>query len=129
MRQSAQSRRQCANQTLEAPKRHPSNGQQDMNKNSSRVAGPNLEGPTCKPRHTTIHTKTITNENPGICFRFLFRNGKAQKFPQIFFCIWFRSDHVGHAQATTAGHTYENKNQTPEIFFRFCFCNPKERKS
>ena len=28
---------------------------------------------------------------------------------QIFLCICFRSDHVGHAQATTAGHTYEIK--------------------
>ena len=40
------------------------------------------------------------------------------------FRICFRKDHVGQAQATTAGHTYQN-NQIPEIFFRFC--NPKER--
>ena len=55
----------------------------------------------------TIRTETITNENLGILFRFRFRNGKANKFPQIFFCICFRNDHVGHAQATTAGPAYE----------------------
>ena len=55
----------------------------------------------------TIHTETTTNENLEILFRFRFRNGKAIKFPQIFFRICFRNDHVGHTQATTAGHTYE----------------------
>ena len=55
----------------------------------------------------TIHTRIITNKNPEICFRIRFRNGKANKFPQIFFHICFRNDHVGHAQATTAGHAYE----------------------
>ena len=50
----------------------------------------------------------ITNKNLEICFRIRFRNGKAaNKFPQIFFRFCFRNDHVGHAQATTAGHTYE----------------------
>ena len=49
----------------------------------------------------------ITNENLEILFRFRFRNGKANKFPQIFFCICFRNGRVGHAQATTAGHAYE----------------------
>ena len=49
----------------------------------------------------------ITNKNLEICFRIRFRNGKANKFPQIFFRIRFRNDHVGHAQATTAGHAYE----------------------
>ena len=54
-----------------------------------------------------IHIKMITNEDLEICFRIRCRNGKAKKFPQIFFRICFRNDHVGHAQATTAGHTYE----------------------
>ena len=49
----------------------------------------------------------ITNKHLEICFRIRFRNGKANKFPQIFFHICFRNDHVGHAQATTAGHAYE----------------------
>ena len=57
----------------------------------------------------TIHTKIITNKNLEICFRIRFRNGKANKFPQIFFRICFRNDHVGHAQATTAGHAYKIK--------------------
>ena len=52
---------------------------------------------------STIHTRMITNKNLGICFGIRFRNGKANQFPQI--C--FRNDHVGHAQATTAGHAYE----------------------
>ena len=38
---------------------------------------------------------------------FAFVMEKADKFPQIWYCICFRNDHVGHAQATTAGHTYE----------------------
>ena len=59
--------------------------------------------------HITIHTKMITNKNLEICFRIRFRNGKANIFPQIFFRICFRNDHVGHAQATTAGHAYEIK--------------------
>ena len=54
-----------------------------------------------------MRTETITNENQEILFRFRFRNGKANKFQQIFFRICFGSDHVGHAQATTPGHTYE----------------------
>ena len=49
----------------------------------------------------------ITNENLEILFRFRFRNGKANKFPQICFRICFRNGHVGHTQATTAGHTYK----------------------
>ena len=49
----------------------------------------------------------ITNENLEICFRIRFRNGKANKFPRIFFRICFCNDHAGHAQATTAGHAYE----------------------
>ena len=55
----------------------------------------------------TIRTEMITNENLEIFFRFRFRNGKANKFAQIFFRFRFRNDHVGHAQARTAGHTYE----------------------
>ena len=52
----------------------------------------------------------ITNENLEILSRFRFRNGKANRFPQvlIFFCICFRNDHVGHTQATTTGHTYRH---------------------
>ena len=57
----------------------------------------------------TIRTEIITNENLEILFCFRFRNGKANKFPQIFFRICFRNGHVGHAQATAAGHTYEAK--------------------
>ena len=56
---------------------------------------------------STIRTETITNENLEILFCFRFCNGKANKFPQIFFRICFRNDYAGHAQATTAGHTYE----------------------
>ena len=48
-----------------------------------------------------------TNENLEILFCFRFRTGKASKFPLIFFCICFCNDHVGCAQATTAGHAYE----------------------
>ena len=59
------------------------------------------------PKKSTICTETITNENLEILFRFRFRNGKANKFPQIFFCICFRHGHVGHAQATTTGHACE----------------------
>ena len=55
----------------------------------------------------TIRTVIITNENLEILFRFRFRNGKTNQFPQIFFRICFRNGHVGHAQATTTGHTYE----------------------
>ena len=61
----------------------------------------------CDSKCTTIRTETITNENLEILFRFRFRNGKANKFPHIFFRFRFRNDHVGHAQATTAGLTYE----------------------
>ena len=59
------------------------------------------------PFGATIRTETITNENLEILFRFCFRNGKPNKSPQIFFHFRFRNDHVGHAQATTAGLTYE----------------------
>ena len=58
---------------------------------------------------------TITNNNLEICFCIRFRNGKANKFPQLFFRICFRNDHVGHAQATTAGHAYEI-NENPGDF-------------
>ena len=67
------------------------------------------------PAHGTIHTRTITNENLRICFRFGFRNGKANQFPQIFFCICFRNDHVGQAQATTVGQTYEKKSNPKDF--------------
>ena len=62
-----------------------------------------------------IRTATITDENLEILFRFRFRNGKANKFPQIFFRFRFRNDHVGHAQAATAGLTYEI-NSSPQDF-------------
>ena len=61
-------------------------------------------------RTITIHTEIITNENLEILFRFCFRNRKANKFPQILFRMCFRNGHVGHAQATTTGHTYESKS-------------------
>ena len=76
----------------------------------------------------TVHTKTITNQNLGICYRFRFRNGKANKFPQIFFRICFRNDHVGQAQATAAGHTYEIKSN-PRDFLSLSQSQCKERKS
>ena len=63
----------------------------------------------CHCPQNTIHTKIITNKNLEICFRIRFRNGKVNKFPQIFFRSSFRNDHVGHAQATIAGHAYEIK--------------------
>ena len=49
----------------------------------------------------------ITNENLEILLRFRIRNGKANKFFQIFFRVCFCNDYVGQAQATTAGHAYE----------------------
>ena len=65
---------------------------------------------------SAIHTRIITNKNLEICFRIRFRNAiETNKFPQIFFRICFRNDHVGHAQATTAGHAYEI-NQNPGDF-------------
>ena len=72
----------------------------------------------------TILTQTLTNENLGICFRFRFRHGKANKLPQSFFRICSRNDHVGDAQATLT-----KKYQNPRDFFRFRFRNPTERKS
>ena len=78
-------------------------------------------------RGITIRTETITNENLEILFRFRFRNGKANKIPQIVFRICFHNDHVGHTQSTTASHTYEIKIQ--EVFFSFRFRNSTERKS
>ena len=61
---------------------------------------------TIAAERVTIRTEKITNENLEILFRFRFRNGKANKFSQILFRFRFRNDHVGHAQATTAGLTY-----------------------
>ena len=43
----------------------------------------------------------------GDLFCFRFHKGKANNFPEIFFRVCLRNHHVGHAQATTAGHTYE----------------------
>ena len=60
-----------------------------------------------RPSQGNIRTEMTTNENLEILFRFRSRNGKAIKFPQIFFRICICNDHVGHAQATTAGHAYE----------------------
>ena len=66
-----------------------------------RPPGLNYESPVCYPTTTNSHKKTslnipsyhphktITNENLEICFRFRFRNGKANKIPLIFFCICF----------------------------------------
>ena len=54
----------------------------------------------------TICAETITNENQEILFCVCFRNGQDNILPQIF-CICFHNDHVGHAQATTTGDTYE----------------------
>ena len=58
---------------------------------------------------------SATNEHLEMLFPFRFRNGKAQTFPQMFFRFHFRNDHVGHAQATTAGLTYEI-NENPRDF-------------
>ena len=55
----------------------------------------------------TIGTEMITNENLEIFICNRFRNGKANRFAQIFFRFRFRNDHVGHAPARTAGHAYE----------------------
>ena len=71
---------------------------------------------------TTICTEKITNENLLILFCFRFRNGKANKFPQIVFGIRFRNDHVGNAQATTTGHTYTDQR------FSFAFAVLIQRK-
>ena len=67
------------------------------------------------PSAARFRAETITNENLGSFFHFRFRNGQANKIPQIFFRICFRNDRVGHAHATTAGHTYE-RNQNPRDF-------------
>ena len=75
-----------------------------------------------------IRTETITNESLETLFPFRFRNGKANRFPQIFFRIRFRNDHVGDAQATTASHTYEII-LSPELLFRFRVRDSTERKS
>ena len=40
-------------------------------------------------------------------FAFVMETQINSKFPQVFFRICFRSYHVGHTQATTAGYTYE----------------------
>ena len=63
---------------------------------------------------TTIRTKTITNENQEILVCFRFCNGEAIKFPQIFSRICFRYAHVGHAQATTAGHNSKKNQSLPD---------------
>ena len=72
----------------------------------------------------------ITNENLEILFRFRFRNGKANVFPQIFFRICFCNGHVGHAQATITGHTHRTKKKSQRFTFAFAFViqqreNPK----
>ena len=69
---------------------------------------------------------------------FIFRDGKADKIPKISFPICFVMncyEHVGHAQATAAGHNCKKKYQgfilafvlqqreilNPVLFFK-CFC-------
>ena len=58
--------------------------------------------------------------------------GRQMHSTRFSFCICFCNDHVGHAQATTASHTYENKMEKQktkttkkklEMFSRFCFRN------
>ena len=61
--------------------------------------------PSKQHQISAIRTEILINENLEILFRF--RNGKANEFPQIFFHSCFRNGHVGHAQATTTGHTFE----------------------
>ena len=61
--------------------------------------------------------------------------GKANEFPQIFFRICFRTDHVGQAQAITTGHTYNKNTESPQrCFLAFAFTiqqreNPESRDS
>ena len=69
--------------------------------------------------------RTIANEDLGIFSRFRFRIGEANSFFKILFRNCFRNEHVGHAQATTAGHYYK-KTIIPEIIFRICFRNLTE---
>ena len=57
----------------------------------------------------------------GFIFAFRFRNGKTINFPWIFFSICFRNDHVGQAQTTTAGHTYEKQIKSKRFSFAFAF--------
>ena len=66
----------------------------------------------------TIRTEIVTNENLGMFVCFRSRNGKAGVVPQIFFRICFHNEHVGHAEATAAGETYET-NQNPRDFLSF----------
>ena len=83
-------------------------------------------------RTNTIHKRMTTKKNLEICFRIRFRNGKANKFPQIFFRICFHNDHVGHAQATTAGHAYKiHQNPGDFLSLSLSYCNREkiERKS
>ena len=77
---------------------------------------------------SAIRTEMITNENLEILFQFCC--GKATKFPQVIFRICFRNGHVGHAQATTAGHTHEITINSQRLSFAFAFViqqreNPK----
>ena len=78
-----------------------------------------------------MRTETITNENLEILFCVRFRNGKANRFPQIFSRICFCNDHhIGNTQAITTAHTYEiYLNPEAQMLFRFRFRNSTERKS
>ena len=70
---------------------------------------------------STIHAVTITNENLEIFSCFRFRDGEANIFPKIFFPNVLSYEHVGHAQATAAGHDYETKILSQRFLFAFAF--------
>ena len=83
----------------------------------------------CELSGISIRRDMITNEDLEMSFRFHFRNGKANQFPLIFLRMAFVINHVGHAQATTAGHTYEKKTRdflslSPSEFNREKILNP-----
>ena len=63
-----------------------------------------------------------TNENLGILSRFHLRdlNGKHIQKECFFLCICSCSEHVGHVQATAAGHNLENAT-SQRFLFAFAF--------
>ena len=52
----------------------------------------------------------------GVFAAFAFVMERQIKAPRVFFRICFCNDHVGHAQATITGHTYEDHHQNPRDF-------------
>ena len=66
--------------------------------------------------------------NPSFKGGFSVRNGKANKFTQIFFRVCFRNDHVGHAQATIGRPRLRNKLKSRRFSFAFAFVIKEREK-